>query len=554
MTPSGRIGGRPHPFGSRVLGSSDQSARSLRIRVQLLLTALLVSTNVISAGMVVVISIFVLPSETPSRNMVVALAIAVPVYVGVAVVVGATIGTAMSLRALRWATEDREPDPADRRTALRVPVRLTILQAGMWLAATMLFTLLSVILQPERALATGLTVGIAGIVGCGIAYLLTEFTLRPISARALAAAPLTDRPRGVGVGDRMVIFWFVGTGAPVVGLLVGALRALTGDDDITRTQLAVVCLVVCGVVLTFGLMVTVLNARSVVAPVVSVRDALLEVERGRLDREVVVYDGTELGQLQSGFNQMVHGLREREHIRDLFGRHVGQEVAEAAAELGEVELGGESRAVTVVFVDLVGSTTYATENSPADVVAMLNRFFAVVVDEVDRHHGLVNKFIGDAVLAVFGAPVELDDHPGAALAAARAMAARLAAEVPEIGAGIGVGTGEVVAGNVGHHSRFEYTVVGDAVNTAARLTELAKDVEGRLLATWATVEAAGEGEAAQWQESGSTTLRGRAAETTLATPRHEDEPTPRMPAGATGTPQSEESSSTHMADPGGSSD
>ena len=518
MTPSGRIGGRAHPFGARVLGSRDQSARALRIRVQLLLTALLVSTNLISAVVVVVISVFVLPTEAPNRGMVVALAVAVPVYVGAAVLVGATIGTAMSLRALRWATADREPDAADRRTALKVPVRLTGMQAVLWLAATVLFTVLSAIVQPERALSTGFTVGIAGIVGCGIAYLLTEFTFRPIAARTLAGAPLTDRPRGVGVGDRMVIFWLVGTGAPVVGLIVGALLALV-QRDTSVTRLAVVCLVVGGVVLTFGLFITVLNARSVVAPVVSVRDALLEVERGDLEREVVVYDGTELGQLQSGFNQMVQGLREREHIRDLFGRHVGQEVAAAAAELGEVELGGESREVTVLFVDLVGSTTYATQNSPSDVVDMLNRFFGVVVDEVDRHRGLVNKFIGDAVLAVFGAPVSLDDHPDAGLAAARAMAARLAEEVPEIGAGIGVATGEVVAGNVGHHRRFEYTVVGDAVNTAARLTELAKDVDGRLLATGATVAAAEGDEASYWQESGSTTLRGRSEETTLSTPR-----------------------------------
>ena len=518
MTASRRIGGRRSPFGSRLLGTTDQSARSLRVRVQLLLTALLISTNLISSAAVVIISVFVVPVEAPNGKLLVALAIAVPVYVGAAVLVGATVGTATSLRALRWAREDREPDAAERRTALRVPVRLTLLQGGMWLAATVLFTVLALILQPGSALSTGMTVGITGIVGCGIAYLLTEFAFRPIAARALAGEPLTDRPRGVGVGDRMVIFWFVGTGAPVIGLLVGAILTLA-QQDVSRTRLAVICLVVCGVVLTTGLFVTVLNARSVVAPVVSVRDALLEVERGDLDLEMVVYDGTELGQLQSGFNQMVQGLREREHIRDLFGRHVGKEVAQAAAELGEVELGGESLQVTVLFVDLVGSTTYATENSPADVVAMLNRFFGVVVDEVDGRHGLVNKFIGDAVLAIFGAPVDIDDHPGAALAAARAMARRLEVEVPEIGAGIGVATGEVVAGNVGHHRRFEYTVVGDAVNTAARLTELAKDVDGRLLATWASVTAAGDEEAAHWQETGSTTLRGRSEETVLATPR-----------------------------------
>jgi len=519
MTATGRIARRRHPFGSRLLGTTDQSARALRVRVQLLLTALLVSTNLFNAVVVVVISVFVVPSEAPSSEMLLALAIAVPVYVGVAVLVGATVGTATSLRALRWAREDRDPDPEERRRALRVPVRLTVLQGSMWLVATVLFTVLAVVLQPERALSTGLTVGIAGVVGCGTAYLLIEFAFRPIMARALAGAPMTERPRGAGVGDRMVIFWFLGTGAPIAGLIVGALLALV-QDDISRTRLAVVCMVVGGVVLTSGLLITVLNARSVVAPVVSVRDALLAVERGDLDTEVVVYDGTELGQLQSGFNQMVHGLREREHLRDLFGRHVGREVARAAAELGEVELGGEARTVSVVFVDLVGSTTYAAEHAPADVVAVLNRFFGVVVDEVDRRRGLVNKFIGDAVLAVFGAPVAIDDHAGAALGAARAMADRLAAEVPEIAAGIGVATGEVVAGNVGHHRRFEYTVVGDAVNTAARLTELAKDAGG-LLATWASVEAAGEEEAACWCECGRTTLRGRPTPTVLAKPRPE---------------------------------
>jgi adenylate cyclase len=505
-----------NPFGSRLLGAADQSARALRIRVQVLLTALLVTTNLVGAALVVVISYFVVPAPAPNGRTVLALVIAVPVYVTVAVLAGAAVGTTTTLRALRWATEDTAPDDEDRRKALRVPLRLTQLQALMWLGATVLFTLLAVVLQPDRALTTGLTVGIAGLIACGVAYLLTEFTLRPLSARALAGESFTRRPRGAGVGDRMVIFWCLGTGAPVVGLSVAAIVALT-DETTTRTRLAVICLVIAGVVLSFGLFMTVLNARSVVAPILSVRDALLDVEHGDYDREVPVYDGTELGLLQSGFNQMVQGLREREHLRDQFGRHVGREVAQAAA-VGSVELGGETRVVSVLFVDLVGSTTYATEHSAAEVVAVLNRFFEVVVDEVDRHRGMVNKFMGDAVLAVFGAPVDLPGHPQAALSAARSMAARLADEMPEIGAGIGVATGEVVAGYVGHHERFEYTVIGDAVNCAARLTDLAKEVDGRVLATWESVAAATAQETERWTRHGSTTLRGRSDETVLAVP------------------------------------
>jgi len=232
---------------------------------------------------------------------------------------------------------------------------------------------------------------------------------------------------------------------------------------------------------------------------------------------VEVYDGTELGQLQAGFNQMVAGLREREKLRDLFGRHVGRDVA-AAAALGDAELGGETRVVSVLFIDIVGSTTMATEHEPAEVVALLNRFFGVVVEEVDRHAGLVNKFIGDAALAVFGAPVELDDHATRALATGRAMAARLAEEVPELDAGIGVATGEAVAGNVGDESRFEYTVIGDAVNAAARISDLAKKVDGRLLAAQESVEAADHAEAERWSEHETVTLRGRGTETVLARP------------------------------------
>jgi adenylate cyclase len=137
---------------------------------------------------------------------------------------------------------------------------------------------------------------------------------------------------------------------------------------------------------------------------------------------------------------------------------------------------------------------------------------------VEAHDGWINKFEGDAALAVFGAPVDGEDPAGSALAAGRVLAARLDTELPGTTAGIGISAGDAVAGNVGDVRRYEYTVIGDPVNEAARLTELAKTVPGRVLAAAAAVAMAGDDEAARWQLGDPTVLRGRTAPTRLATP------------------------------------
>jgi len=232
---------------------------------------------------------------------------------------------------------------------------------------------------------------------------------------------------------------------------------------------------------------------------------------------VVVFDGTELGELQRGFNSMVEGLKERERVRDLFGRHVGREVA-AAAEQQRPKLGGEERQVAVIFVDIIGSTQLVTARPATEVVDLLNRFFAVIVEEVDRHHGFVNKFEGDAALAVFGAPNHLDRPEDEALAASRAIARRIREEVPECEAGIGVASGVAVAGNVGAKERFEYTVIGEPVNEAARLCELAKSTPTHLLASSETVQSSSEKECSHWTFGDTVTLRGHDEPTRLALP------------------------------------
>jgi len=262
-----------------------------------------------------------------------------------------------------------------------------------------------------------------------------------------------------------------------------------------------------------------ITSRLLADPLRALRSALERVELGELDTSLAVNDASELGQVQAGFNRMVQGLQERDRLRDLFGRHVGEDVAASALERGDVELGGETRDAAVLFVDMIGSTSLAASREPGEVVADLNAFFAIVVDCVSLHGGWVNKFEGDAALCVFGAPSAHPDAAGSALAAARALAARIDRELTGLEAGIGVSAGRVVAGNVGAAERYEYTVIGDPVNEAARLTELAKTEPGRVLASEAAVQQATTRERERWSIGRSVTLRGRTAPTVVATPR-----------------------------------
>ena len=308
---------------------------------------------------------------------------------------------------------------------------------------------------------------------------------------------------------RLLLAWGVGSGIPIVGIAMG----LLGPPGTRLGRGASLFLVV--LALTVGFFSITAAAGAVSDPVRSVAQALREVGEGRLDVAVPVYDASEIGRLQSGFNTMVEGLRERERMRDLFGRQVGDDVARLAIERG-AELGGEVRDVAVLFVDVVGSTQLAETVDPQEVVRRLNEFFGVVIEVVQEHGGWVNKFEGDAALCVFGAPVEQPDPGTCALSAARTLACRL--QDVAVDAAIGVCAGPVVAGHVGAESRFEYTVIGDPVNAAARPTELAKAWDGCVLAD-AAVLTPGSDEAAHWTVGESVVLRGRSGPTVLARPR-----------------------------------
>jgi adenylate cyclase len=418
-------------------------------------------------------------------------------------------------RPLRaWFETGRAPTPEERDYALRLPLLGARITATFWGVAAIIFTALNLVVAPRIAPAIPVIMFLGAITTTTVDYLLSERILRPVTAQALVAG-LPARPAGPGVQARVVIVWAAATGSLLFGIGATAVAGLL-DDTFDRDRLLLSILFLAVFATVVGLAATRLSARALAEPLAAVRHALERVEGGDLSAEVPVDDGSELGLVEAGFNRMVAGLRERERLRDVFGRHVGRDVARAALE-GDVKLGGEVRDVGALFVDVIASTALAEMLAPERVVTLLNEFFAIVVAVTEAHGGAVNKFEGDGAVCVFGAPVSRDDPAAAALAAAREMRARLLDELPQVDAAIGVSAGAAVAGNVGAEQRFEYTVIGDPVNEAARLCELAKLRPERVIASDAALQRADPREAARWALGEATVLRGRQAPTRIAT-------------------------------------
>ena len=237
------------------------------------------------------------------------------------------------------------------------PIRVVTAQATLWAVAAVLFAALNLQYGPRLGTQVGETILLGGIANCALVYLLTERILRETTARALRDTP-SARRKLPGILTRSIVFWALGTGVPIVGLMLAGVDQLI-YRDISGVQLGLIMVTVGGTALVSGFLVTVGAARAVADPVMAVRQGMRRVEEGDLGAHVPVYDGAELGRLQAGFNRMVVGLRERERLRDLFGRQVGRDVARVAVAAEEVRLGGELRCVAVLFVDLVGSTALA---------------------------------------------------------------------------------------------------------------------------------------------------------------------------------------------------
>lgn len=278
-------------------------------------------------------------------------------------------------------------------------------------------------------------------------------------------------------------------------------------------------------VLAFAILLGLVYGKRLAGPVVEMASAARRVAEGQFDTKVQITSGDEIGEMAHAFNSMASDLKnfkeqviEETRMRTNLSRYLSPEVVEKVVKRQEqIKLGGERRHVTVIFADVVAFTPLAETNNPERIVAILNELFTFITEIVERHGGIVDKFIGDCVMAVFGTPTPLDDHAQRALRAAEDMLDWLEAgnakwrrEIGvELQIAIGVNSGEVIAGNIGTQRQMQYTVIGDAVNIASRLETMARP--GQVLMTRDVVDLVGS--EFEIEPLGKFNLVGRSAET-----------------------------------------
>lgn len=332
-------------------------------------------------------------------------------------------------------------------------------------------------------------------------YFGADWVIHPLLPwlwQAASDLPPEARRRVVGLGmqRKLLLVSLFAVFAPLVilgtttlvrarDLLINVgLAAGLDTQDVNTIMLSLQLWVGVLVAVSMAVMVTlsVVVAMGVTRAVREMVTAMQKVEAGDLDTQLPVTTTDEFAHLFDVFNLMTEGLNERERLRDAIGRYLAPELAEEVMKRG-VRLGGQMVNATMLFADIRGFTTISEQLTPEAVVDLLNRYFATVEPVIQEHGGWINKFGGDSLLAVFGAPVPHEDHAQRALRAAVGIRAALrafnqaqtAAGEPPVHIGIGIHSGEILAGNVGSPARMEYTVIGDVVNVASRIDGLNKD-------------------------------------------------------------------------------
>ena len=415
--------------------------------------------------------------------------------------------------AARWigpVMRGRSALPADavelRRRALMVPAFFAAMSFSGWIAAALIWGFAWPLLAGHFVLGSAVRqsvfiIFVSGTVVAVYVFLATERIWRERLPELFPEGDLgASGAARLRVRTRLVVLFLLMSILPMGVLSLATLVRANAlrEADTEAAEAIVRNLIIVQLALgTTGLLVALrlagYVAGSVAAPLRDLQKAMASVEQGELDVSCPVVSNDELGAVAEGFNRMVAGLREREEMRETFGKYVSPEVRDEILA-GRAALGGGQREVTVLFADLRNFTPWVEASPATEVVASLNAYFSEMDGAIRAHGGLVLQFIGDEIEAVFGAPVASPQHADQAVAAALDMQERLAAwnatrrahGKVELHHGIGIHSGTVVAGNIGSSVRMSYTLVGDTVNVASRIQSLNKTLGTQMLVSGST--------------------------------------------------------------------
>jgi adenylate cyclase len=370
---------------------------------------------------------------------------------------------------------------------------------------------------------------IATAYGSILTYAISESFVRPAVEDIATVLPddFDFETEGLPLRRRLAMSLFAFTA--MTGLIVAA---FVSDGAGTHLLLiAVVCSLVVGLAVSFEL--TVLLSRAITDPIAHLRAALARVGQGDYDVRVPVLSSDEMGELSNAFNRMALGLAERERIRDAFGTYLDKDVAGFILS-GNLPEDGVEVDVSIMFCDAPNFTPFAERASAQEIVSALNRLFETLVPVIGRHGGHVDKFIGDGLLAVFGAPESYADHADRALAAGLEILEEVKRSALPLEVRIGINSGSVVAGSIGGAGRLNFSVIGDTVNVAARVEAATRTTGDDLLLTRATSDALVR--SAQLVSRGSIFLRGKSDPIELLAPARRRRAGDRAPDAALEAP------------------
>ena len=346
-----------------------------------------------------------------------------------------------------------------------------------------------------------------------IRFLGMELALRPLLEDIGASLPAHIELEPVRIRLRWRLLASLVAVTVVTGIAVGGFAA-SGEADIRALGWALFGTAVTGVVVSSWLIG--LLSTSVTRPIARLAGAAEKIGQGDFAARVPLASTDESADLTQAFNQMAAGLEQRERLREAFGTFVDPDLTERVLAEG-TNLEGEEVELSILFMDIRDFTTYAEEAEPQEVVARLNDLYGRIVPVIQRHEGHANKFIGDGLLAVFGAPNRLTDHADRAVRAGLEIAASVREHYHgDLRVGVGINSGRVVAGTIGGGGRLDFTVFGDVVNTAARVEGATRQTNDDILITAETKRRLSDG--AGWQERPAMELKGKSEQVALFAP------------------------------------